>query len=97
MSSGSPKVAERPTADDQRAGVEKPESHEDQYDEQVHLVDPSIPGVPFYAETMEGRTFSGRTAPDGKLPRKYDTFGEDAYTVLWGDAALVKSAGGAIE
>ena len=81
VSSGSPNVAERPTTDDQRAEVKKPESHEDQYDEQVHLIEPSIPGIPFYAETMDGRTFSGRTGPDGQLPR-IDTFGEDAYTVL---------------
>ncbi len=90
-SSGSPKVAERPTTDNQRAEVKKPESLEDQYDEQAHLIEPSISGVPFYAETMDGRTFSGRADPDGQLPR-IDTFGEDAYTVLWGDAALAKSA-----
>lgn len=38
---------------------------------------------------MDGRVFSGRIGPDGLLPR-VDTFGEDEYTVLWGDDALAK-------
>lgn len=63
--------------------------HEEPFDEQTHLAEPSAPGMPYHIETMDGRTFSGRTGPDGRLPR-IETIGEDAYTILWGDAALAK-------
>lgn len=81
-------------ADGFRAGVKKPSSHQDTYDEQPNLVAPPIEGVPYFVETMDGRTFSGRTAADGLLPR-IDTYGEDEYTVLWGDDALAKMEGAA--
>jgi hypothetical protein len=61
------------------------------YDEQPRLVAPPIEGVPYFIETTDGRTFSGRTGPGGLLPR-IETHGEDDYTVLWGDMALAKIA-----
>jgi uncharacterized Zn-binding protein involved in type VI secretion len=59
------------------------------YNEQPRLVAPPIEGVPYFIETPDGRTFSGRTGSGGLLPR-IDTHGEDEYTVLWGDEALAK-------
>jgi uncharacterized Zn-binding protein involved in type VI secretion len=59
------------------------------YDEQLRLVAPPIEGVPYFIETRDGRSLSGRTGPGGLLPR-IDTPGEDEYTVLWGDEALAK-------
>jgi uncharacterized Zn-binding protein involved in type VI secretion len=63
--------------------------HEEPYDEQARLHVPRAEGVPYYVETNDGRTFSGRVGADGLLPR-IDTYGEDEYTVLWGDEALAK-------
>ena len=76
-------------ADGYWAPVKDPEPHEDPYDERPKLVAPPIEGVPYYVETMDGRTFSGRTGADGLLPR-IDTYGEDEYAVYWGDEALAK-------
>ena len=47
--------------------------------------------MPYFVETKDGRTFSGRVGEDGMLPR-VETYGEDEYTVLWGDEALARSA-----
>lgn len=63
------------------------------YDEQPRLMAPPIEGVPYYIETMDGRTFSGRVGAGGLLPR-IDTHGEDEYTVLWGDEALARMIDG---
>lgn len=65
---------------------------QDLYDEQPKLVAKLIEGVPYYVETLDGRTFSGRTGVDGVLPR-IDTKGEDDYWVYWGDEALAKMEG----
>lgn len=62
------------------------------YDEQTKLVAPPIEGVPYYIETKDGRTFSGRVGKDGLLPR-VGTDSTDEYTVLWGDGALAKTNG----
>lgn len=62
------------------------------YDEQLRLVAPPIEGLPYYIETKDGRTFSGRTGPGGLLPR-IETHDENEYAVLWGDEALVKMTG----
>jgi uncharacterized Zn-binding protein involved in type VI secretion len=62
------------------------------FDEQPELVAPPIEGVPYYVETMDGRTFSGHTGADGLLPRVV-TQGEDEYTICWGDEALAKMEG----
>lgn len=75
-------------ADGQWAGA-GPASDEALHDEQVLLRNQHAEGLPFYIETTDGRAFSGRIGPDGLLPR-VDTFGEDEYTVLWGDDALAK-------
>ena len=72
--------------------VETSAPQEDTYDERPQLVAPPIKGLPYYVETTDGRTFSGRTGTDGLLPR-IDTHGEDDYAVYWGDEALTKSAG----
>lgn len=64
-----------------------PAAKEQPYDEQVLLQHRRAEGLPYRIETMDGRVFSGRLGPDGLLPR-IDTFGEDEYTVLWGDEAL---------
>lgn len=76
-------------ADGKWAPVKDPEPHEDHYDERTQLVAPPIEGMPYYIETMDGRTFSGRVEADGLLPR-INTYGEDEYTVYWGDDALEK-------
>jgi uncharacterized Zn-binding protein involved in type VI secretion len=87
-------IAERHflNADGYWAPVKDPEPHEDPYDEQPKLIAPPIEGVPYYVETMDGRTFSGRIGADGLLPR-IDTYGEDEYAVYWGDKALAKMEG----
>ncbi len=76
-------------ADGEWAPVKESDPHEDPYDEQPQLVAPPIAGVPYFVETLDGRTFSGRTGADGQLPR-IDTYGEDEYLVYWGDEALAR-------
>lgn len=69
--------------------VREPGPHEALYDERPQLIAPPIDGVPYYIETLDGRTFSGRAGADGLLPR-INTHGEDEYTVYWADDALAK-------
>jgi hypothetical protein len=76
-------------ADGYWTGVMPPAPHEDPLDEQTQLQAPHAEGMPYFVETMDGRTFSGRIGPDGLLPR-IDTHGEDEYTVVWGDEALAR-------
>ncbi|AYB62919.1 PAAR domain-containing protein [Ralstonia solanacearum] len=76
-------------ADGEWVGAKEPALHEAPYDEQPHLIAPPIEGVPYYVVTMDGRTFSGRTAAHGLLPR-IGTYGEDEYVVYWGDEVLAK-------
>jgi hypothetical protein len=59
------------------------------YDEQPRLVAAPIEGVPYFVQTADGRTFSGRAGPGGLLPR-VTTEGEGEYHVYWGDEALTK-------
>ena len=59
---------------------------------QAQLAALPIEGVPYYVETKDGRTRSGRTVAGGLLPR-IDSHGEDEYTVYWGDEALAKMHG----
>lgn len=67
------------------------------FDEQPRLVVPPIEGVPYFIQTPDGRTFSGRTGPGGLLPR-ITTEGEGEYLVYWGDEALARMReGGAHE
>ena len=74
------------------ASTNESAQHEDPYDEQPQLVTSIIEGTPFFVETMDGRTFSGRASINGSLPR-IDTYGEDEYTAYWGDEALAKIDG----
>lgn len=62
------------------------------YDEQTHVVAEHTEGVPYFIETTDGRTFSGAMPAGGELLR-VDTYGQDTYTVLWGDEALAKLTG----
>lgn len=84
-------VAERvfQNADGNWVRIKEPGSDDDPYDEQAHLVASAIAGVPYYIETMDGRTFSGRIDENGLLPR-IDTYGEDEYNIYLGDDALIK-------
>lgn len=66
-----------------------PVSGELPHDERVKLALHHVEGTHYFIETNDGRKFSGRAAADGLLPR-IDTFGEDEYTLLWGDEALNK-------
>lgn len=93
---GDSAVAERcfQNADGDWAEVKDPALHEDPYDEQAALTETYTPGLPYHIETNDGRVFSGRVGPDGKLPR-IETYGEDAYAILWGDDALLKQEAGA--
>jgi hypothetical protein len=76
-------------ADGKWTPVQEPAPEDAPYDEQTKLESLPIEGVPYYIETLDGRTFSGRTSPDGLLPR-IDTYGEDEYTAYWGDEAPAK-------
>lgn len=60
-----------------------------QFDEQVRLQIQDNPGsgVPYYVETTDGRSFSGYTSTDGKLPR-IATTDEEEYVVYFYDEAL---------
>ncbi|WP_061943011.1 PAAR domain-containing protein [Collimonas pratensis] len=46
---------------------------------------------PYFVETEDGRTFSGVTDSEGKIPR-ISTASEGQYKVHWGDDALAKQA-----
>jgi hypothetical protein len=80
-------------ADGHWVPVKKPAPDAHPHDERPQLVAPPIRGVPYYIETLDGRTFSGRAEADGLLPR-IDTRTEDEYTLYWGDEALTKMEGG---
>lgn len=72
--------------------VNDPEPLNAPYDEQAELMAMPIDGLPYFVQTKDGRTFSGRTGADGQLPR-IDTFGADEYQVYWGDEALSRMEG----
>lgn len=73
--------------------IKEPQPHDDPFDEQAKLNSPPIEGLPYYIETLDGRSFAGRTGADGLLPR-IDTYGEDEYLAYWGDKALAKMKDG---
>jgi hypothetical protein len=79
-------------ADGEWAPIQSAEPMQGSYDEKTQLLSSPIEGVPYYIETTDGRTFSGRTETDGSLPR-IDTYGEDEYVVYWGDEALARMGG----
>jgi uncharacterized Zn-binding protein involved in type VI secretion len=69
---------------------------EDAYDEQAQLTaedTPALAGMPYYIETANGRTLSGRADALGLLPR-VETPDADEYMIFWGDEALAKMNGG---
>jgi uncharacterized Zn-binding protein involved in type VI secretion len=68
-------------------------SNDATYDEQTQLVAPLVEGLPYFIETSDGRTFSGRAAAHGKLPR-IQTDNSDEYAVHWGDEALARMGEG---
>lgn len=62
------------------------------FDEQVELVDTAgspIEGYPFYAETVEGNIYKGRTSSTGQTCRM-PTSQPEFIDILWGDEALAK-------
>lgn len=63
------------------------------FDEQVRAADHGAnEGHPYYIETADGRTYSGRLKSDRLLPRiATDDTGD--YHVYWGDEALAKQHG----
>lgn len=63
------------------------------HDKQSRLVAQLIEGMPFFIETFDARTFSGRAGPGGLLPR-VATQGEGEYHVYWGDEALTRMTAG---
>ncbi len=66
----------------------------EKFDEKPQLQDEAIEGIPYWIETKDGRMFSGRATVEGTLPR-IETYGEEEYTVYWGDDALAKMEGAA--
>jgi hypothetical protein len=79
-------------ANGQWIGVKPPAPRAQTFDEQPQLVSPTAIGIPYFIETADGRTYAGRMAADGMLPR-VATDGSDDITVSWGDAALSKMSG----
>lgn len=63
------------------------------YDEQVPAVGHGASeDYPYFIETADGRTFSGRLENSGHLPRVYADMAND-YHVYWGDDALARQEG----
>lgn len=63
------------------------------YDEQVRCAGRGATnGYPYFIETEDGRTFSGRLENGGRLPRIQTDVASD-YSVVWGDEALARHEG----
>ncbi|PQV54463.1 PAAR domain-containing protein [Paraburkholderia sp. BL21I4N1] len=63
------------------------------YDEQVRCAGRGATnGYPYFIETEDGRTFSGRLENGVRLPRIQTDVTSD-YSVLWGDEALARHEG----
>lgn len=82
-------VADEPSIDSAKEAATSSPLH----DEQPQLIAASIEGMPYFIETFDGRTFSGRAGPGGLLPR-IATQGEGEYHVYWGDEALIRMTAG---
>ncbi len=75
------------------AGAGTTSEAKDTFDEQVRATERGASeGYPYFIETSDGQTFSGRLDESGHLPRVY-TYSADDYTVYWGDEALAKQDG----
>ncbi|WP_122169542.1 PAAR domain-containing protein [Burkholderia stabilis] len=63
-----------------------------QYDETVKCMahTPTLAGYPYYIETADGRTYSGRVSDSGLLPRIDTSATAGDYVVYWGDSATEK-------
>ena len=65
------------------------------YDEQIVAIDSAsgdtIPYYPYFIETSDGRTFSGRTDDEGKTPRIKTQSAED-LVAYWGEEAVIRGA-----
>lgn len=61
------------------------------FDEQVRAAvrQGTAEGYPYFIETADGKTHSGRASGDGLLPR-VETDSADDYTVYWGDEAQAR-------
>lgn len=79
-------------ADGHWTPIEEADAQTAPFDEQPRLLAPPVEGMPYYIETMDGRIFAGRVGKDGLLPR-VRTYGEDEYTVYWGEEALARMDG----
>ncbi|AQQ34948.1 TPA: PAAR domain-containing protein [Burkholderia orbicola] len=66
-----------------------------QYDEMVKCIAHTsvLAGYPYYIETADGRTYSGRLDYRGTLPRVDTMMSADNYVVHWGDEAIAKQYG----
>nr|WP_133664581.1 hypothetical protein [Paraburkholderia sp. BL10I2N1] len=64
------------------------------YDEQVRAAASggALDGYPYFVETADGRTFSGRVGANGLLPR-IETDVAGTYAIYWGDEALARRVG----
>lgn len=63
-------------ADGHWVPVKKPAPDAPAYDERPQPVAPPLGGVPYHIETLDGRTFSGRAAADGRS-------GTDSVSEAW--------------
>lgn len=52
----------------------------------------ALDSYPYFIETADGRTFSGRVAEGGDMPR-VATNTEAVYHIYWGDEALAREQG----
>lgn len=53
----------------------------------------TLAGYPYYVETADGRTYSGRINDSDSLPRIDTRAAADDYVVYWGDEAIAKQYG----
>ncbi|MFM0341151.1 PAAR domain-containing protein [Paraburkholderia fungorum] len=76
------------TTDGGASGTSMTSEYRGAYDEQIRAMgNGATPGYPYFIETSDGRTRSGRLDGTALMPR-IDTDMADSYTVHWGDDAL---------
>jgi hypothetical protein len=90
--SGHPEFLIREGGDSNRTHViaERAVPASNQLDEQVHATG-IAERYPYFIETADGRTFSGRIDTSGALPRVLTGESAGQFTVYWGDDALSRS------
>jgi len=66
------------------------------FDEQARALDASsgalLEGIPYFVEMADGKTYTGYTDSEGKIPRIFTKDGQE-FTVYWFDEALAKTGG----